>query len=869
MPFTPVRQAQQSANSGFTSASDVIIAKKQQEPTLRDKIMQRAGQFSKGIDQLSGDTGNYDINGITYDKQGEVVQKPNITDNAQRSISGASNVISSVAGAGNDIINTGLHKANEALGGVPGKIADTVLSPAKPAIQVGMNTLDKYAPEGTTQRDVLNAVGNVAGVAGAVEGIGQAKNLAGKAIKSIPDAAESVSKMGAAREARTINNRLTELNKVTLNNAPLRKVIDNAKSKGFDVNSDLAKTNLLQDSIDKTGTINTENAISKLNDFIRPQEDVVSNALRAEGKTISLDEVRSKLIDMVNKSGVKGGAKIRALKNVEDDIEGYRLDADANGNIPVSTIHEAKVDKYGNINYLNPESAKTDKIIAKGLKEIVEDSTQSVDVKALNNELSRYYTMQNLLEKLHGKKVEGGRLGKYFAQTMGTGVGGLLGNAIGGPFGAAGGAAIGSELAGAIKGSSMAKKFGKGGADLEMSPLMKETLDQSQSTGNLNTAQTTNIPENITSDNVIPNSIAQEIPKKKDSRLISEESYQNAVKSLDSKMKNQAGQIKSSVIGGAENIIETVPELVTIAAYHIENGVRDAAELAVKLGTAVKDYTKEQLDDLFNKGKLTLEVKKYDNVDDFVKAQGDIVYHGGNLNIKNKRGGEFGLSTTPNIKLADFYANVNNGKINEFVIDKNANIATGRKMTEQFKTAIEKMYKEEGLSYRLNSLLEGWAKKNNYDGISLSFLQDIKSKSKGLKLLDNENEIRIFNENIIKPKQQLTDIWNNSQKSKTSLPKASDKYTRDIKGQFAPKGRDMDTYQPVKEDVSFIAGKMDKEDAATLEDFVDSLKLKNDTKSDMRGDLYKLYEDMGIGIGVEDSVLKATAMKLLKAYYNK
>lgn len=294
-------------------------------------------------------------------------------------------------------------------------------------------------------------------------------------------------------ENKVLNNivskRVSELQKLEDNNASVRKVISNAQSKGFDLKNILSSTDLLHGSVDNTGTIRTQDAISELNDFIKSgPEKVISTNLAKEGVTIPLSKVEKEMVDAVNKSSLTGSSKITALNGVKKEIAGLRLDTDKTGNISLSKIHDAKVNKYANVNYLNPETGTSDKLIAKTLKDLVEKNTKSIDVKKLNNELSQHYAIQNLLEKLDGKKVMGGKLGKYFAQT----VGGMVGSHFG-PLGTI----VGSELGGRIRGSQLSSKFGqKLGKNLESSQAMKDAivngLDQSsKSLGNRKINQST------------------------------------------------------------------------------------------------------------------------------------------------------------------------------------------------------------------------------------------------------------------------------------------------------------------------------------------------------------------------------------------
>ncbi len=268
------------------------------------------------------------------------------------------------------------------------------------------------------------------------------------------------------------------LTKLESGNASIRKAIAGAKSKKIDAKKLLSQTDLLQGSVDRTGTIRTTQeggAVSQLQDFLKNGENgktgpesIVSNLLEKEGKSISPADVEKYMVENINNSGIKGADKVRALQKVKDEVEGLLLEADSSGNIPLKSVHDAKTYKYSNIDYTNPASKNTDKTIARSLKELVETSTESADIKKLNEELSSHYAVLSLLEKLDGKKVQGGRLGQYFAK--------ILGAAAGSHFGPLG-TIVGSEVAGQLQGKAMSSTFKRGlGKALESSKLMKQAL---------------------------------------------------------------------------------------------------------------------------------------------------------------------------------------------------------------------------------------------------------------------------------------------------------------------------------------------------------------------------------------------------------
>lgn len=362
--------------------------------------------------------------------------------------------------------------------GITSAVSDAVLGGKAKAVrgilpslkQIGKTTSTGYVSDvasgvaGMRGEDRTGAKALIPGAGTVLAGALGTAQTGVQGIKNLKDPVQKVNKI--------ISNREKELQKLEDSYQAVRKVTNKTKSQGIDPKKILAETDLLNGAVDNTGTLRTQNASIELNDFIRPQEKVISDTLNREGVLVKLSDVRAKLLNMVDASGIKGGAKLRAIKNVEDDIAGLMLEADSTGKVPLSTIHDAKIDKYANINFLNPESKRVDKAIAKGLKELVETNTRSVDVKNLNRELQQHYAVLDLLEKLDGKKVEGGRLGKYFAQT----VGGIVGSHFG-PLGAI----IGAEAGSGLKGVQMSSKFGgKTGIPLKQSEEMQRAVSQSK-----------------------------------------------------------------------------------------------------------------------------------------------------------------------------------------------------------------------------------------------------------------------------------------------------------------------------------------------------------------------------------------------------
>lgn len=380
-----------------------------------------------------------------------------------------------VGGFTKDVIGTGLeigsYAAPTAIGtgakvlGAGGKVAPAVGALAKGGALAGtLGSTGAALQEDKTLGQVAGA-----GATGALLGTGLsvAAPLFGKAVGKV-----SKGMTKGAKVQRVVDANYKALTELEDAYAPLRKAVSKEGQRGIDPKRIIADTDWLLGSVDDTGTIRTlgeGGAVEQAREFIKPMEDVVSANLKREGKSVPLDVIKRRMEDAVNASDIKGADKANALAKVAKEIEGLALESNGLGEVPVWVIHDAKRYKYANIDYLNPGSKNTDKLVAKALKDIVEETTESVDVKAINRELADYYSALSFLEKLDGRKVKGGKLGKYFAQTIGA----IVGSHVGGPIGAV----VGAETGGRIRGAMMKSTFSKAsGMVPKQSGLMEDAV---------------------------------------------------------------------------------------------------------------------------------------------------------------------------------------------------------------------------------------------------------------------------------------------------------------------------------------------------------------------------------------------------------
>lgn len=382
----------------------------------------------------------------------------------------------------------------------------------------------------------------------------------------------------------------------------IKKATEKGNQRGIDIKKLLAETDVLSGTVDNTGNITTkgeDGAIAQYTkQYIDGNEGIVSDLLKKENRSISPSLVKARLIQQVKSAGIEGKNLTSALKSIDDEIAGYMLRADEQGNIPVSIIHDAKIDKYNGINFFTEGATKKyDKTIAQGLKELVEETTTSADIKKINQELSKHFAVIDYLNKLDNKKVDGGKLGKYFAQTVGAIVGGKLG-----PLGAMAGA----EVGGMTKGGLMARTFnGKTGKIPQQSEVITEALkvknasplelnqSKSNNLGNLKINQSTTITPTMS-----------DIPK-----------VSNETSGKSSTLSTTINKLKKTLTPK-----DSQSGFVSIGGY---KGEKDLTTKILKDLEGKTTVSKQYILDATNRGELK-QVER-DLIRDMVQNEGDVV----------------------------------------------------------------------------------------------------------------------------------------------------------------------------------------------------------------------------------------------------
>ncbi len=326
--------------------------------------------------------------------------------------------------------------------------------------------------EGKPIEDVVkeSAIGGAAGL-----GLGLGIEGASKAYQEIKN---------ISKPANIIAKRERELAAIDSNYANMRKASSFSKDEGVASRKRVASTDVLANSVDENGLIRTKEKGGAVDQYkaqtVDQAENVVRNNLERLGETVKVSDVEKELTNAVNASHLEGADLKSALASVKREVAGYNLKA-KNGKIPLTLVHDAKVNMYKNIDYFTPAETKTyRKAIARGLKNTVEKNTQ-FNAKEVNDELTKYLEDIKFLERLDGKRVRGGKLGKYFSQISGNIIGGVAGSAVGGPVGSAVGTIIGGEAGGRIRGSMLSRTLaGKTGYVAPENKIIREAIDLSK-----------------------------------------------------------------------------------------------------------------------------------------------------------------------------------------------------------------------------------------------------------------------------------------------------------------------------------------------------------------------------------------------------
>lgn len=284
--------------------------------------------------------------------------------------------------------------------------------------------------------------GAAAFIPGAGTAIGAAIPAALETEKTVIDAAKAAK---TALDPDTfVKKRTTAFKELFGGTVKTKNLETKMNAKGNDVASVLASDDrYVPQVID--GKINSDKAVSNVQDQIDPLAKIVRAVVEDEHKYAKVDDLKNLALSEIDDLKLRGSEYDRVRAGILSDIDFYakQFGTGENGDlIPLNVVDDIKIEKYKNINWNNPELLSVDRAISRAARKTVERSITDVDVGGLNKELGKLYDAQEMLEALNGRAVKGGRLGKGFARLLG----GVIG-AKGGPAGSLAGSMTAEKVA--------------------------------------------------------------------------------------------------------------------------------------------------------------------------------------------------------------------------------------------------------------------------------------------------------------------------------------------------------------------------------------------------------------------------------------
>lgn len=361
-----------------------------------------------------------------------------------------------------ELLNIGFQK-------VTGALAKTdLIKGAAGSTYVNGAGIEIYVPNDISNVEnflgTLSAGGEIANTILGTKGMVDTASVVSKAAPDPKTIVQNIrnSNRFTATQEQAVKNQAADILKVEEKYQKTRNENIRQGSAAEESRTRIAQSNVLEGAVDENGLIDTTEAVKVYRaKNIDGYEDVVKDILKNEAKTIDPRELRMDLRAGVLESGLEGATLLRALKGIDDHVRGLMVRSADGKTIPLSAVHDAKIGEYRGINWQTKPATRTYKTtIARVYKEVIENNSDA-DIKSINSELAKFYTDISRLEELNGKRVEGGRLGKYGAQVTGSVVGAGAGM-VGGAPGAFVGGIVGGELASALKGKAMAQTFKRG-----------------------------------------------------------------------------------------------------------------------------------------------------------------------------------------------------------------------------------------------------------------------------------------------------------------------------------------------------------------------------------------------------------------------
>lgn len=321
--------------------------------------------------------------------------------------------------------------------------------------KIGVGATTGYASDvasnleqGKNGKDIFKpGVGTAIGTA--IPVLGGVRELAGGAKNTVK----------ASLQKKAVSDLTEKYNELFTGTKSGKNVLQKSVGAGKNPSEFLAKSGYII-GVGKGGKIDTQPVIQEIQQNADSFEGVFSKILQEKDATLPVDQhINLSRLAQATKSRLatpqnKASGNLSKM-NAEVDSVVNELRAQFGDKVNLSTLNMVKRGQWAQTKVFDATKPAFSKDVSynlgKSAKELIEKHIPEADIRAFNAYLGDHYDTINNLQKLDGKTVNGGRLGKYFARTIGA-----IAGAKGGPIGSLLGAEAGDTISGIMQSNSIA-----------------------------------------------------------------------------------------------------------------------------------------------------------------------------------------------------------------------------------------------------------------------------------------------------------------------------------------------------------------------------------------------------------------------------
>lgn len=189
-------------------------------------------------------------------------------------------------------------------------------------------------------------------------------------------------------------------------------------------------------------------------------DEALTAGLKDSGKTVNLKDMMDEALTALDNTKTRADASVfdrqAQVRNIFDTYRKIYGDI-----VPLDIVNEIKRGQTGATKVFDATKPAFMRDVhyqvSKVARQTVEREAADLPVAELNKFYAEHIAAADILKKVNGNAVEGGRIGKYFARAAGATAGSIAGSSMG-PLGSVGGAVVGDAVAGALQKSSATNK---------------------------------------------------------------------------------------------------------------------------------------------------------------------------------------------------------------------------------------------------------------------------------------------------------------------------------------------------------------------------------------------------------------------------